>query len=92
MYECSLRGVYLYPDLTHAIEGTFHEDGRLQYGHFGAVAAVSYDSGILVPRIELAQCEGASCTYDPSTALRISKTPFVRDLYEQEIVYVAQSR
>ena len=90
----SFRGVYLYPDLTHAIEGTFLADGRLQSGgHFGAVAAVSCDdNGILVPSVELTRCEGASCMYDPSTAFRISQTPFTRDLYEQQTVYVAQSR
>ena len=91
--KSSLRGVYLYPDLTHAIEGTFFEDGRLQSGRFGAVAGVSFDeSGILVPKVESARCEGAACVYDPSTAFHISKTPFTRDLYEQQIVYVAPSR
>ena len=90
--RASFRGVYLYPDLTHAIAGTFLEDGRLQSGHFGAVAAIYCDNGVLVPSVELARCEGASCSYDPSTAFRISKTPFTRDLYEQQIVYVAQSR
>lgn len=90
--KASYKGVYLYPDLTHAIEGTFLEDGRLQSGRFGAVAAISCDNGILVPSVELARCEGASSSYDPSTAFRISKTPFTRDLYEQQTVYVAQSR
>ena len=85
--------VYLYPDLTCAISGTF-ENGKLKSGKFGKVVGVSYDqdaSCIPVPQIKILR-EDLTFTYDPSMTVSISRTPLIRDPYEHQNVYVANSK
>ena len=65
--------------------------GKLISGRYGHVTDLTWESGIPVPVVELHQSETVY-THDPSTSITISKTPFVRDLYEHSRVYVSQSR
>ncbi len=85
------NAVYLYPDLMHAIEGKFTGDGKLISGRYGVVSALNSRGRLLLPVVDLIE-GGDEFTYDPSTSVRISKTPFLRDPFEHEQVYVSCSR
>jgi histone-lysine N-methyltransferase SETD7 len=83
--------VYLYPDLTCAISGVF-EGGKLKSGKFGKVVGLDFDEvGIPVPKVVTLR-EDVSFTYDPSMSVCISRSPLVRDPYEHQNVYVANSK
>lgn len=57
---------------------------------FGVVSSITYSNGILEPQITIVSSSPVYA-YDPSTTMRISQSPFLRDQYEQEQVYVRQS-
>ena len=83
--------VYLYPDLTCAISGDF-EGGKLKSGKFGKVVGLDFDEvGIPIPKVQTLR-EDVSFTYDPSMSVCISRSPLVRDPYEHQNVYVANSK
>ena len=77
---------YIYPDRTHALTGLFRE-GRLVRAVPSMVRGFNSETNCY-------QCQTAdvmTVAYDPSTKLRISKSPKQPDLYEQYYVYVRVS-
>ncbi|XP_059087861.1 uncharacterized protein LOC131884188 [Tigriopus californicus] len=82
-------GTYLYPDLIHAIHGTF-SNGKLLQGKYGFVKSVTYEHEILRPHIRILSDQD-TFQFDQSTSIRISSTPLFRDPYEHHMVYVDHS-
>ena len=80
--------VYLYPCLKKAIVGHFSK-GRLSQGQYRTLSKANVVKGFIELEFE---SEGRrSLTYDPSTFMRISRTPLETDEYEDETVYVNPS-
>lgn len=83
--------IYLYPNLTKAIIGEY-KNGRLVEGHYAKLINAFMGDEIGFPTLEFTTTGTQSIKYDPSTFLRISRTPLVKDEYETETVYVKDSR
>lgn len=88
-----LRQTYLYPDLSSALHGEAVGDKRrFRKANFSKVINVERSPcGLPVPVTRPFDLGNITYKYDPSTAVHLSSTPLVRDPYEQQTVYVAQS-
>jgi len=82
--------VYLYPDLTTTICGSF-DQGRLTRGHLSRLVGHTSKFGIPVPHTK--PVPGSPIiSYDLSTTFRISKNPLESDPYETRYIYVKESQ
>ncbi len=86
----STLALYLYPDLTSVICGNFDAKGRLIKGRFGKVLSLGFIQGMPVPKVKTFT-NSKEFMYDPSTSMKLSSSPLLRDPFEQERCYVAKS-
>jgi len=84
------RVVYLYPDLTTVIQGSFHQ-GKLSSGQLSRLSGSDLQLGILLPRTTPI-LQAPTLTYELSNRFRISTRPLLPEPYEQRYVYVADSQ
>jgi len=81
--------LYLYPDLLTVLEGDY-QHGKLKTGRLVKLKGVSKEYGIPVPEISKV-CNQRTYSYEPSTANIITKSPMLRDPYEERYVFVSDS-
>jgi hypothetical protein len=82
---------YIYPNLNSAIYGSVDSEDHLRSGQFAQVTELkSYNNGLPVPKVKLFNI-GTRYTYDPPSSIVISKSPLLRDPYEQQTCYIDQS-
>jgi hypothetical protein len=97
--------VFLYPNLTTAILATYRE-GKMIRGTYARLTAVTLppppaalEDELIIPRLSFETAATSvdnplaahQLQFDPSTFLRISRTPLVRDAYETAAIRVALS-
>ena len=75
---------YIYPDLKHALVGSF-DNGVMQKA---LPAILKNDVNEAIPKYEFNSTYVEAISYDKSTRHCISKWPLICDAYEQERVYV----
>ena len=80
---------FIYPDVRTAIKGQF-TCGVLESGQECRVTSSRQVGGVIVPRYS--QVQGPSYSYDPASALTISKQPLLQDPWEKNMVEVRSSK
>ncbi len=87
-YYCLHRScIYLYPDLTTVVTGSFSA-GSLVSGRMGVVVGVASRDGILVPVVKVDEASAQGFTRDVSNNSRMSSTPLLQDPFERRRVQV----
>ena len=80
---------FLFPDYKSALVGTFANDRF-------AFAQLCFPQGVTIKRhichLKFTKPRGAVYSYDPSTTIRISSEPLLKDPYETEYCYVRRSK
>ena len=83
--------IYIYPDLSTAICGSFREDHLVQ-GRMARIVRVDFENHIAVPRVALEADESeVIIVRDVSTAFRLSRFPLQEEPWESHHVRVARS-
>jgi len=83
--------VFLYPTLTKAIIGDY-KNGQLVQGSYATLTNAFMSDQVGFPELVFDEERRDQLRYDPSTFMRISRSPTQRDEYESETVYVKPSR
>jgi len=85
------RVVFLYPSLEKAIIGQF-KSGKMVSGGYADLQQAFLGNQVGFPTLVFNDDIRGDLKFDPSTFMRISRTPQLADEYESEMVYVKQSR
>ncbi|TRY68905.1 hypothetical protein TCAL_03794 [Tigriopus californicus] len=83
--------MYLYPDLSSVVLGTFEND-RLVRGCWATVEEIDFVNGILVPKVGEPILQHGFLFRDVSTRSSISKLPLLQDFWESKRVQVQRSQ
>lgn len=83
--------LYLYPDLSSVVLGSFEND-RLVRGCWATVEDTDFVNGILVPKVGEPILEHGFLFRDVSTRSCISKLPLLQDFWESRRVQVQTSK
>ncbi|XP_023325419.1 histone-lysine N-methyltransferase SETD7 [Eurytemora carolleeae] len=83
--------VFLYPNLQKTILGEY-VDGKMISGVYSDLRDAYMGDEVGFPTLVFSSERRDKLKFDPSTFMRISRTPLQRDEYESGTVYVKQSR